>query len=98
MAKNILIKPIISEKAEYLSEKGGQYSFMVDKKANKLEIKKAVETMYNVNVAAVNTTVLPRKMKVRNTKSGIQVGSKPAYKKAVITLATGETIDLFGDL
>lgn len=98
MAKNILIKPIISEKAEYLSEKGGQYSFMVDKKANKLEIKKAVETMYNVNVAAVNTNVVPRKMKVRNTKSGIQVGSKPAYKKAVITLATGETIDLFGDL
>jgi large subunit ribosomal protein L23 len=98
MAKNILIKPIISEKAEYLSEKGGQYSFMVDKKANKLEIKKAVETMYNVNVAAVNTNVVPRKMKVRNTKSGVQVGSKPAYKKAVITLATGETIDLFGDL
>lgn len=98
MAKNILIKPIISEKAELLSEKRGQYSFMVDKKANKLEIKKAVETMYNVNVAAVNTNVVPRRMKVRNTKSGMQVGSKPSYKKAVITLATGETIDLFGDL
>lgn len=98
MARNIIIKPIISEKAELLSEKRGQYSFMVDKQANKLEIKKAVEAMYNVNVASVNTNIVPRKIKVRNTKSGLQVGSKPAFKKAVITLATGETIDLFGDL
>jgi len=98
MAKNIIIKPIISEKAETLSEKKGQYSFMVDKGANKLEIKKAIEAMYSVNVATVNTNIVPRKLRVRNTKSGLQVGSKPAFKKAVITLATGETIDLFGDL
>lgn len=98
MARNIIIKPIISEKAELLSEKRGQYSFVVDKQANKLEIKKAVEAMYNVNVASVNTNIVPRKMKVRNTKSGLQVGSKPAFKKAVVTLATGEMIDLFGDL
>jgi large subunit ribosomal protein L23 len=98
MSRAVLVKPIISEKAELLSEKRGQYSFVVDKKANKIEIKKAVETMYNVSVVSVNTSIVPRKMRVRNTKSGVQVGSKSAYKKAVITLVPGETIDLFGDL
>ena len=98
MAKQVLIKPIISEKAELLSEDLGQYSFVVDKHANKLEIKKAVEEMYNVNVSSVNTIIVPRKLNVRNTKSGLQIGSKSAYKKAVVKLAEGEMIDLFGDL
>lgn len=98
MAKQVLIKPIISEKAELLSEDLGQYSFVVDKRANKLEIKKAVEEMYNVNVSSVNTIIVPRKLNVRNTKSGLQIGSKSAYKKAVVKLAEGEMIDLFGDL
>lgn len=81
-----------------MSEKSGQYSFIVDKKANKLEVKKAVEAMYNVNVASVNTSIVPRKLRVRNTRSGMQFGSKSAYKKAVVSLAVGESIDLFGDL
>ncbi|MDX1683684.1 MAG: 50S ribosomal protein L23 [Saprospiraceae bacterium] len=98
MAKNVLIKPIITEKAEDLTESAGTYSFMVDRSANKIEIKKAVEDMYNVSVSAVNTMVMPGKMKVRTTKTGLQTGRKPAYKKALVKLLPGEEIDLFGDL
>ena len=63
MARQILVKPIISEKAEGLSEKLNQYSFVVEKTANKIEIKKAVEEMYNVSVKAVNTLIMPGKAK-----------------------------------
>jgi large subunit ribosomal protein L23 len=97
MARYTLVKPLISEKSEQISEKLGQYSFIVDKKANKIEIRKAVETMYNVNVEAVNTAVIPGKNKTRYTKSGLLRGTKSSYKKAIITLADGETIDFFGE-
>lgn len=98
MAKTILVKPIITEKAELLSEKKSKYSFVVHRKANKVEIKKAVEEMYGVNVASVNTTIMPSKAKNRNTKSGVLKGKVSAYKKAIISLADGEEIDFFGDL
>ena len=98
MAKTILIKPIITEKAEQLSEQRNQYSFVVDKGANKLEIKKAVEDLYNVNVSAVNTLIMPAKAKSRNTRGGVIRGRVSAYKKAMITLAEGEEIDFFGDI
>jgi large subunit ribosomal protein L23 len=98
MANDILIKPLITEKAEILSEDKGTYSFVVNKKANKIEIKNAVEAMYNVNVASVNTMIVAGKRKFRNTKRGVQRGMKPSFKKAMITLAPGEEIDLFGDL
>lgn len=98
MAKRILIKPIISEKAEMLTEKRNQYSFVVNRKANKLEIKKAVEEYYNVNVSAVNTMVVPGKAKSRFTRAGAIQGSVSPYKKAIITLAEGEEIDYFGDI
>jgi len=68
----------------------------VDKRANKLEIKQAVEDFYNVKVAAVNTIVVPAKSKSRFTKAGFISGRKPSYKKAVVTLQEGESIDLFG--
>jgi len=97
MARYTLVKPLISEKSEQLTEKLGQYSFIVDKKANKVEIGKAVETLYNVNVVAVNTSVIPGKNKTRYTKSGLLKGRKPSYKKAIITLADGESIDFFGE-
>jgi len=71
---------------------------MVNRKANKIEIRKAIEDMYNVSVDGVNTMIVPGKSKVRNTRSGIQRGRKPAYKKAIITLAEGEEIDFFGDI
>ena len=98
MAKDILIKPIISEKAESLSENLGQYSFVVNKKANKIEIQKAIESLYNVNVASVNTIVMPAKAKSRNTRSGMIKGRVSSYKKAIVTLSEGEEIDFFGDI
>ena len=97
MAKGILIKPLITEKADKLSENLGQYTFLVNKKANKVEIKKAIEDWFNVEVEAVRTAIMPSKSKVRNTKSGIQRGSVSSYKKAIVTLAEGDEIDLFGE-
>src|SRR5690349_15956656 len=96
--KTILVKPLITEKADTLSESKSQYSFIVDKGANKIEIRKAVESLYTVNVESVNTMLIPGKRKTRNTKKGVLHGRKSSYKKAVVTLATGETIDFFGDI
>jgi large subunit ribosomal protein L23 len=96
MSRSILIKPIISEKSEKLTSKGNQYTFVVDKKANKLEIKKAVENMFTTNVVAVNTVIVPAKLKSRNTRSGVVRGSISAYKKAYVTLAEGEELDIYG--
>ena len=93
---DVLIKPILSEKANKQSEKMNRYSFIVDKKANKLEIKKAVESFYGVQVEDVNTIVVPSKAKAKYTKAGFIVGRKPAKKKAIVTVAKGETIDLYG--
>lgn len=92
----VLIKPILSEKVNKQTEKMNRYAFVVSRKANKLEIKKAVESFYGVQVKDVNTAVMPGKTKARYTKAGFLVGRKPAKKKAVITLAEGETIDLYG--
>ncbi len=98
MAKQILIKPIISEKAEQLSESRNQYSFVVNRKANKVEIRKAVEQFYNVTVQSVNTMIVPGKNKTRTTRSGMLRGRVPGYKKAVVTLAPGEEIDFYGEV
>jgi large subunit ribosomal protein L23 len=92
---DILIRPILSEKSNRMQEKSGIYSFRVARKANKLEIKKAVETFYGVTVADVRTVVVPAKSKSRMTKAGIISGRKPGYKKALVTLAEGEAIDLY---
>ncbi len=98
MAHSILIKPIISEKADSLSEKHQQYSFVVDRKANKIQIRKAVEELYKVSVSAVNTMVIPGKSKKRFTRTGVQSGATSAYKKAVVTLKEGEQIDFYGEV
>ena len=98
MSKRVLIKPIISEKAETLSSALTQYSFIVNKRANKIEIRKAVEAMYSVNVSSVNTLNMPGKSKTRNTRSGVLSGSMSSYKKAVVKLAAGEEIDFFGEV
>ncbi len=98
MSKTVLIKPIITEKAEMLSENLGQYSFVVARRANKVEIRKAVEDLYSVSVAAVNTMVMPGKQKNRSTRSGVLKGRKASFKKAIVTLVEGETIDHFGDI
>ena len=94
----ILIKPILTEKANAQQEKLRRYAFKVAKKANKLEIKKAIESFYGVTVTAVNTVVSPAKDKSRFTKAGIISGRKPSYKKAYVTVAEGETIDLYSSI
>lgn len=95
---DILKKPLITEKQSIATDKLGTIGFVVSKKANKIQIKKAIEKTYNVNVTSVNTHVLPAKAKSRNTKSGVLTGRKSGYKKAIVTLAEGETIDFFADL
>lgn len=92
----VLIKPILSEKVNMQTEKMNRYAFVVNRKANKLEIKKAVESFYGISVINVNTTVMPGKAKSRNTKAGVVSGRKSAKKKAFVTVASGETIDLYG--
>jgi large subunit ribosomal protein L23 len=94
----ILIKPILTEKANAQQEKLSRYAFKVNRRANKLEIKTAVEQFYGVNVVDVNTLVVPGKSKTRSTKSGIISGVKSGYKKALVTVAEGETIDLYASI
>lgn len=94
----VLIKPILTEKANNQQEKLHRYAFKVSRKANKLEIKKAVESFYGVSVKEVNTVVVPGKNKTRFTKAGFIQGVKPAYKKAYVTVAEGETIDLYANI
>jgi large subunit ribosomal protein L23 len=94
----ILIKPILTEKANGQQEKLRRYAFKVDRRANKLEIKSAIEQFYCVNVLEVNTLVVPGKNKTRSTKAGIISGIKSGYKKALVTVAEGETIDLYATL
>lgn len=94
----VLIKPILTEKANAQQEKLRRYAFKVDKKANKLEIKKAIESFYGVTVVGVNTSVVPAKDKSRFTKTGITKGRKPGYKKAFVTVAEGESIDLYSSI
>jgi len=98
MKKTILIKPLITEKSEMLSEKENKASFVVHRRANKIEIKNAIEKTYNVSVVSVNTAVMPGKAKSRNTKSGVVKGSTSSFKKAIVKLAEGETLDLYGEM
>ena len=89
---------MITEKSSDLMDNQNKYTFRVDKTANKVEIKKAIEEAYSVQVESVRTLIMPSKSRVRNTKRGVQRGQKSSYKKAIITLAFGEEIDLYGDV
>ncbi|MBA2328289.1 MAG: 50S ribosomal protein L23 [Bacteroidota bacterium] len=94
----VLVKPILTEKANAQQDSLHRYAFKVSRKANKLEIKKAVEEFYGVNVIDVNTAVVPGKNKTRYTKKGFVKGQKPSYKKAMVTVAKGENIDLYSNI
>lgn len=95
----IIIKPIVTEKQTAVTEKmPNRFGFRVSPNANKLEIKKAVEEMYNVSVESVNTMNYSGKRKSRYTKSGIINGKQAAYKKAIVTLKEGEVIDFFSNI
>ncbi len=98
MAKQILIRPVITEKAEPKQDSLGQYTFVVNRNANKVEIRKAVEDTYGVTVESVNTLLMPSKRKNRTTKSGIIRGRIPSYKKAIVTLAPEDSIDFYGEI
>lgn len=93
--EDILLRPLLTEKANKQMEQRNRYSFQVGRNANKLEIQKAVEDFYGVKVVDVNTSVVPGKNRTRFTKAGLLKGRKPAYKKAVVTLKEGDSIDLF---
>lgn len=94
----ILIKPIITEKMTAQAEKLNRYGFIVEKGANKLEIKAAVEKMYGVKVDTVNTQQYVGKVKTRNTTRGLAVGRVNRNKKAIVTLKEGETIDFYASV
>ena len=95
----IIIKPIISEKMTAVTEKMSErYGFRVSPNANKIEIKKAVEAMYNVKVEDVNTMRYDGKRKNRYTKSGLIRGKEASFKKAIVTHKKGETIDFFSNI
>lgn len=96
--KQVLIKPVITEKSTALQEDIQQYVFVVNKQANKLEIRKAIEEMYGVTVDSINTSVVPSKSKMRYTKSGIIDGRKSSYKKAIVKLVDGDEIDFYANI
>ena len=95
---SILIKPIITEKATNDSELFNRYAFVVDKGANKIEIKDAVETAYGVSIESVKTMNYPVQRNTKYTKKGLVTGTKAAYKKAIVQLAEGESIDSYNNL
>lgn len=94
----IIIKPIVTEKMTVQGEKLNRYGFIVDKDANKIQIKAAVEQMYNVTVASVNTLNYHGKKKSRYTKAGMLKGRENSYKKAYVTLAGEDKIDFYSNI
>ncbi|RUT79448.1 50S ribosomal protein L23 [Ancylomarina longa] len=95
---DILIKPIVTEKMTELSEKLNRFGFVVSRRATKIEIKAAVESMYNVKVAAVNTMNYQGKKKSRQTKAGMIEGRTASFKKAIVTLVEGDNIDFYSNI
>lgn len=94
----ILIRPIITEKMTEEGENMNKYAFIVDRDANKIQIKEAVESSYDVTVVTVNTMVCGGKNKTRYTKTGIQQGRTKIEKKAIITVKSGEVIDFYSNI
>ncbi|MFT5958292.1 MAG: large subunit ribosomal protein L23 [Polaribacter sp.] len=95
---SILIKPIITEKATSDSELFNRYTFVVASKANKLDIKGAVEATYGVSILSVRTLNYPIQRNTKFTKKGLVTGVKSGYKKAIVQLAEGQTIDFYNNL
>ena len=95
---SIIKKPVITEKMTNDSEKFNRYAFVVDRKANKIEIKKAVEQQYDVVVESVRTMVCIGKKRIRGSKSGMIVGKTATYKKAIVQLSSGDSIDFYSNI
>jgi len=94
----ILIRPIITEKMTAQGEKENRYGFVVARDSNKLDIRDAVKKQFNVEVESVRTMIVRGKKRTRYTKTNILRGSSSSYKKAIVTLKTGETIDLYSSI
>ncbi|MGV8947604.1 MAG: 50S ribosomal protein L23 [Lutibacter sp.] len=95
---NILIKPIITEKATSQSELLNRYAFVVNKNANKLEIRNAVEKAYGVTIESVKTMNYPVKRNTKFTKGGMVKAMSGAYKKAIVQVKEGENIDFYSNI
>ena len=93
-----IIKPLVTEKMTNITEKQNKFGFIVRPEANKIEIKQEVEALYNVTVVAVNTSNYAGKNKTRYTKSGLLRGRTNAFKKAIVTLKEGDTIDFYANI
>jgi large subunit ribosomal protein L23 len=91
LAREIIVRPLVTEKATQLKAAGNQYLFQVNRRANKIEIKKAIEEIFHVHVTSVRTAQMIGKKK----RMGRFEGKRPDWKKAVVTLKEGESIQLF---
>ncbi len=95
--RQVLKRPVVSEKSTMMSERG-QYVFEVSPDANKIEIRKAIESRYNVRVASVRTINVKPKTKVQWTRRGFMMGKTNLRKKAIVSLAHGQTLDIYEEL
>lgn len=95
---NVIQKPVLTEKMTALGEKFNRYAFRVDRRANKIEIRQAVEEMYGVKVTNVNTINYMGKEKSRYTKAGLLEGRTNHFKKAIVTLKEGDSIDFYSNI
>jgi large subunit ribosomal protein L23 len=95
---SIIIKPVVTEKLTKQGEKHNRYGFVVEKTANKVEIKSAIQKLYNVTVSSVNTQNYVGKVKSRNTTKGLAIGRVNQHKRAIITLKEGDTIDFYAGI
>jgi large subunit ribosomal protein L23 len=95
---SIIIKPIVTEKVTKDGELFNRFGFVVDKKANKVQIKKAIEAAYGVNIVAINTMNVRPDRTTKYTKSGLISGKTNAYKKAIVQVQEGETIDFYNNI
>jgi large subunit ribosomal protein L23 len=93
-----IVKPVVTEKLTKQGEKHNRYGFVVEKTANKVEIKSAIQKLYNVTVASVNTQNYVGKVKSRNTTRGLAVGRVNQHKRAIVTLKDGDTIDFYAGI
>lgn len=95
---SIIIKPLVTEKMTSITEKQNKFGFVVRPNANKIEIKKEIEARYNVTVTDVNTMVYAGKNKSRYTKAGLIKSRTNAFKKAIVTLKEGDSIDFYSNI
>ena len=98
MSTGILLKPVLTEKMTRDSESLNVYGFIVDRKADKGKIKRAVESMFGVKVSSVRTMNYLGKVKRKQTKTTVQIGRTNSYKKAIVSLVDGDTIDVFSNI